>query len=103
MDSAFPKRPSFVRYGPYTYDDYGVTVANIPRASSQTLATLFPTNPVTAPSRRPVKRWIAAQLQHFGIPYQPSNTIAQLLALLEREYKDGKVTLLHPLGSRQKG
>ncbi|KAI2998687.1 Mediator complex subunit 13 N-terminal family protein [Aspergillus niger] len=96
MDSAFPKRPSFVRYGPYTYDDYGVTVANIPRASSQTLATLFPTNPVTAPSRRPVKRWIAAQLQHFGIPYQPSNTIAQLLALLEREYKDGKCSYESP-------
>ncbi|GAA83829.1 similar to An11g04300 [Aspergillus luchuensis IFO 4308] len=89
MDSAFPQRPSFVKYGPYTYDDYGVTVASIPRASSSILNTLFPVKPVTAPSRRPVKRWIAAQLQHFGIPYEPSNTVAQLLALLEKEYRDG--------------
>ncbi|GKZ30744.1 hypothetical protein AbraIFM66950_010129 [Aspergillus brasiliensis] len=89
MDAAFPKRPAFVRYGPYTYDDYGVTVSNIPRASSQTLATLFPTDPVTAPSRRPVKRWIIAQLQHFGIPYEPAETVGQLLALLEKEYREG--------------
>lgn len=99
MDSAFPQRPSFVKYGPYTYDDYGVTVASIPRASSLILDTLFPVKPVTAPSRRPVKRWIAAQLQHFGIPSEPSNTVAQLLALLEKEYRDGHVNTplhLHP-------
>ncbi|RAK97377.1 uncharacterized protein BO80DRAFT_389676, partial [Aspergillus ibericus CBS 121593] len=96
MEEEFPKKPVSVKLGPFAYDDYGVTVNGIPRASSELLGRVFPEDSSTASRHKPNKRWITAQLQHFGLDFQPTDRTTQLRAILENAYKDGQCNCLAP-------
>ncbi|PYI12719.1 hypothetical protein BO78DRAFT_301363 [Aspergillus sclerotiicarbonarius CBS 121057] len=96
MAEEFPKKPASVKLGPFAYDDYGITVNGIPRASSELLGRVFAEDPLKPSRHKPSKRWITAQLQHFGLDFRPADTTTQLRAILENAYKDGQCNCLTP-------
>ncbi|OOF98951.1 hypothetical protein ASPCADRAFT_127539 [Aspergillus carbonarius ITEM 5010] len=96
MDEEFPKKPNSVKLGSFVYDDYGITVNGIPRASPALLQRVFPEDPSKATRHKPNKRWVTAQLQHFGLEFRPGDSTIQLRAILENAYKDGQCNSLAP-------